>query len=141
MIFVTPIKRSASGRREPFGLILTVDLPDAKSDHHRDPMNGQGRKQLMDELLPLFLSLRCVGTGCTVEAVSETEESTIRLQVFDQLADDCEFIQQGIRSQRSSCVVLFEFFSRCTVNCVPIAVSSESTLLGTQPPTSDIPIT
>ena len=23
-----------------FGLILTVDLPDAKSDHHRDRMNG-----------------------------------------------------------------------------------------------------
>ncbi len=24
-----------------FGLILTVDLPNAKSDHHRDRMNGQ----------------------------------------------------------------------------------------------------
>ena len=29
------------------GLILTVDLPDAKSDHHRDRMNGQGRKQFI----------------------------------------------------------------------------------------------
>jgi hypothetical protein len=37
-----------------FGLILTVDLPDAKSDHHRDRMNGQGRKQFLDELVPLF---------------------------------------------------------------------------------------
>jgi hypothetical protein len=38
-----------------FGLILTVDLPAAKSDHHRDRMNGQGRKQFMNEMLPLFL--------------------------------------------------------------------------------------
>jgi hypothetical protein len=49
-----------------FRLTLTVDLPDAKSDRHRDRMNGQGRKQLIGELLPLFLSLRWVGTGRTV---------------------------------------------------------------------------
>jgi hypothetical protein len=29
-------------------------------------MNGQGRKQFMVELLPFFLSLRCVGTGRTL---------------------------------------------------------------------------
>jgi hypothetical protein len=57
-----------------FGLILTVDLPDAKRDHHRDRMNGQGRKQLMDELLPLFLSLRCVGTGRTVGQFDQCDD-------------------------------------------------------------------
>jgi len=42
-----------------FCLILAVDLPHAKSDWHSDQMNGQ---QFLDELVPLRLSLRCVGT-------------------------------------------------------------------------------
>jgi hypothetical protein len=37
--------------------MLTVDLHDAKSEHHRDRMNGQGRKQFMDERVPF--SFRC----------------------------------------------------------------------------------
>ena len=71
---MTPIKRSASGRAHAFGLILTVDLPDVKSDHHRDRMNWQGRKQFMDELVPLFLSLRCVGTGCAVGKFDQCDD-------------------------------------------------------------------
>ena len=65
-----------------FGLILTVDLPDAKSDHHRDRMNGQGRKQFMDELPPLFLSLRCVGTGRTVGQFDQCDDKRWRCRYF-----------------------------------------------------------
>jgi hypothetical protein len=64
-----------------FGLILTVDLPNAKSDRHRDRMNGQGRKQFMDELVPLFLSLRCVGTGRTVGQFDQCDDE-MAMSVF-----------------------------------------------------------
>lgn len=60
-----------------FGLILTVDLPNAKSDHRRDRMNWQGRKQFVDKLVPLFLSLRCVGTGRTVGQFDQCDDGYV----------------------------------------------------------------
>ena len=45
------------------GLILSVDLPRAKSQGRRDRMDGSCCQQFLDELLPLRLSLRRVGTS------------------------------------------------------------------------------
>jgi hypothetical protein len=41
-------------------------MPDAKSNRHRDRMNGQGCERFMDELLPHCLSLGCFGASRTV---------------------------------------------------------------------------
>ena len=75
-----------------FGLILTVDLPNAKSDHHRDRMNGQGRKQFMDELVPLFLSLRCVGTGRTVGQFDQCDDGDGDVGISGCAADCGEYL-------------------------------------------------
>lgn len=55
-----------------FGLVLAVDLTDAKSDRRCDWMNRQGRQQFLDKLLPLRFALCCVGTSCTVGQFDES---------------------------------------------------------------------
>lgn len=47
-------------------LIFAVDLPDTKSQRRCDRMNGQGRQQFFDKLLPLQSPLRCTRTGRTM---------------------------------------------------------------------------
>jgi hypothetical protein len=49
------------------------DLPHAKRDWHSDRMSGQGREQFLDELAPLRLSLRCVGTCRAVGQLNERD--------------------------------------------------------------------
>ena len=62
------------GKREAhaFGLVLAVDLADAKGNRHSDRINGQGREQFLNKLLTFLFSLRCVDAS---RAVRQFEES------------------------------------------------------------------
>ena len=63
-----------------FGLVLAVDLSDAKRNRNRDRMDGQCRQQFLDELLPLHSSFCRIGTGGTMRQFYQSDNRECQRQ-------------------------------------------------------------